>query len=392
MHNEYTLFVVITCVLIVYSLFAKRIHQLSITGPMFMLTAGLIYSFVFYGTSDIDVELTSFQIYIELTLALILFSDAAKTKLAVLTHSYAYPLLLLLVALPITFALGSLLGSLLFTELPFLHIALLAIILTPTDAALSSSFIENSKIPEQTREAVNVESGLNDGLAVPIFLLLLYSAINQQTPDLSKTMIIAIKEIGIATLIAGFVSPLIFKIVLFSEKYRLYNKDNEVFIFVAIAVLIYLLTQSLGGSGFFAAFIAGLLFDIKFKSAFKPQRLSNAHALANTCALIIWFVFANFAFTYLHNGVELKGIIFAILALTIMRILPVLLSLLFTALPFKQRILLAWFGPRGLASVVFTLILIQELTSVSELIIDSAILTIILSVIFHGLSAKLKLK
>ncbi|MDE3271082.1 cation:proton antiporter domain-containing protein [Pseudoalteromonas sp. G4] len=392
MHNEYTLFVVITCVLIAYSLFAKRIHQLNITGPMFMLTAGLIYSFVFYGTSKIDVELTSFQIYIELTLALILFSDAAKTKLAVLTHSYAYPLLLLLVALPITFALGSLLGSLLFTELPFLHIALLAIILTPTDAALSSNFIENSKIPEQTREAVNVESGLNDGLAVPIFLLLLYSAINQQTPDLSKTMIIAIKEIGIATLIAGFVSPLIFKVVLFSEKYRLYNKDNEVFIFVAIAVLIYLLTQSLGGSGFFAAFIAGLLFDIKFKSAFKPQRLSNAHALANTCALIIWFVFANFAFTYLHNGVELKAIIFAILALTIMRILPVLLSLLFTALPFKQRILLAWFGPRGLASVVFTLILIQELTSVSELIIDSAILTIILSVIFHGLSAKLKLK
>lgn len=248
MHNEYTLFVVITCVLTAYSLFAKRIHQLSITGPMFMLTAGLIYSFAFYGTSEIDIEITSFQLYIEPTSALILFSDAAKTKLAVLTHSYAYPLLLLLVALPITFALGSLLGSLLFTDLPFIHIALLAIILTPTDVALSSSFIENSKIPVQTREAVNVESGLNDGLAVPIFLLLLYSAINKQTPDLSKTIIIAIKEIGIATLIAGVVSPFIFKVVLFSEKYRLYNTDNEVFIFVAIAVLIYLLTQSLGGS------------------------------------------------------------------------------------------------------------------------------------------------
>ena len=153
-------------------------------------------------------------------------------------------------------------------------------------------------------------------------------------------------------------------------------------------MVFYLITQYLGGSGFFAAFIAGLLFDIKFKSAFKPQRVYNAHALANTCALIIWFIFAHFAYFYLHSGVSLNAILFALLALTIMRMIPVILSFMFTELPFKQCFLLAWYGPRGLASVVFTLILIQTLKDVPNVVIDSAILTIILSVIFHGISAK----
>ncbi len=390
MENEYAIFVAITSLVIVYSLFAKRIGQLSITGPMFMLFFGFCFAYFFRAPNHLEFDVSAFQIYIELTLALILFGDAAKAKISVLTHSYAYPLLLLLIAMPLTFLFGIYIGTILFPDEPFIHLALLAIILTPTDAALSSNFIDNQKIPAQTREAVNVESGLNDGLAVPVFLLLLYSASNQQTINLTNTLMIAVKEIGIAVIVAVVVSILVFKLVIFSEKYRLYNKQNEVFICVAIAILIFLVAQLFGGSGFFAAFTAGLLFDFKFKKAFKPQRLSNAHALANTCALIIWFIFGNFAFNYLIDGVSLLVLLYSLCALTVMRIIPVLLSLLFTQLNLKQRFLLAWFGPRGLASVVFTLILLQQLEGVSEQLIDIAILTIILSVFFHGISSRVK--
>ncbi|MEC8326797.1 MAG: cation:proton antiporter [Pseudomonadota bacterium] len=390
MENEYAIFVAITSLVIVYSLFAKRIGQLSITGPMFMLFFGFCFAYFFRAPNHLEFDVSAFQIYIELTLALILFGDAAKAKISVLTHSYAYPLLLLVIAMPLTFLFGTYIGTILFPDEPFIHLALLAIILTPTDAALSSNFIDNQKIPAQTREAVNVESGLNDGLAVPVFLLLLYSASNQQTINLTNTFMIAVKEIGVAVIVAVVVSILVFKLVIFSEKYRLYNKQNEVFICVAIAILIFLVAQLFGGSGFFAAFTAGLLFDFKFKKAFKPQRLSNAHALANTCALIIWFIFGNFAFNYLIDGVSLLVLLYALCALTVMRIIPVLLSLLFTQLNLKQRFLLAWFGPRGLASVVFTLILLQQLEGVSEQLIDIAILTIILSVFLHGISSRVK--
>ncbi|WP_394226035.1 cation:proton antiporter domain-containing protein [Pseudoalteromonas spongiae] len=390
MENEYAIFVAITSLVIIYSLFAKRIGQLSITGPMFMLFFGFCFAYFFRAPNHLEFDVSAFQIYIELTLALILFGDAAKAKISVLTHSYAYPLLLLLIAMPLTFLFGTYIGTILFPDEPFIHLALLAIILTPTDAALSSNFIDNQKIPAQTREAVNVESGLNDGLAVPVFLLLLYSASNQQTINLTNTLMIAVKEIGVAVIVAVVVSILVFKLVIFSEKYRLYNKQNEVFICVAIAILIFLVAQLFGGSGFFAAFTAGLLFDFKFKNAFKPQRLSNAHALANTCALIIWFIFGNFAFNYLIDGVSLLVLLYALCALTVMRIIPVLLSLLFTQLNLKQRFLLAWFGPRGLASVVFTLILLQQLDGVSEQLIDIAILTIILSVFLHGISSRVK--
>ncbi|KPV95663.1 K(+)/H(+) antiporter NhaP2 [Pseudoalteromonas sp. P1-9] len=390
MENEYAIFVAVTSLVIVYSLFAKRIGQVSITGPMFMLFFGFCFAYFFRAPNHLEFDVSAFQIYIELTLALILFGDAAKAKISVLTHSYVYPLLLLLIAMPLTFLFGTYIGTTLFPDEPFIHLALLAIILTPTDAALSSNFIDNQKIPAQTREAVNVESGLNDGLAVPVFLLLLYSASNQQTLNLTNTLMIAAKEIGVAVIVAVVVSVLVFKLVIFSEKYRLYNKHNEVFICVAIAILIFLIAQLFGGSGFFAAFIAGLLFDYKFKKAFKPQRLSNAHALANTCALIIWFIFGNFAFSYLVDGVSLLVLLYSLFALTIMRIIPVLLSLLFTQLNLKQRFLLAWFGPRGLASVVFTLILLQQLDGVSDQLVDVAILTIILSVFFHGISSRVK--
>ncbi|ATD00762.1 MULTISPECIES: cation:proton antiporter [Pseudoalteromonas] len=390
MENEYAIFVAITSLVIVYSLFAKRIGQVSITGPMFMLFFGFCFAYFFRAPNHLEFDVSAFQIYIELTLALILFGDAAKARISVLTHSYLYPLLLLLIAMPLTFLFGTYIGTILFPDEPFIHLALLAIILTPTDAALSSNFIDNQKIPAQTREAVNVESGLNDGLAVPVFLLLLYSASNQQTLNLTNTLMIAVKEIGVAIFVAVIVSVLVFKLVIFSEKYRLYNKQNEVFICVAIAILIFLVAQLFGGSGFFAAFTAGLLFDFKFKKAFKRQRLSNAHALANTCALIIWFIFGNFAFNYLIDGVSLLVLLYALCALTVMRIIPVLLSLLFTQLNLKQRFLLAWFGPRGLASVVFTLILLQQLDGVSEQLIDIAILTIILSVFFHGISSRVK--
>lgn len=390
MENEYAIFVAITSLVIVYSLFAKRIGQVSITGPMFMLFFGFCFAYFFRAPNHLEFDVSAFQIYIELTLALILFGDAAKARISVLTHSYLYPLLLLLIAMPLTFLFGTYIGTILFPDEPFIHLALLAIILTPTDAALSSNFIDNQKIPAQTREALNVESGLNDGLAVPVFLLLLYSASNQQTLNLTNTLMIAVKEIGVAIFVAVIVSVLVFKLVIFSEKYRLYNKQNEVFICVAIAILIFLVAQLFGGSGFFAAFTAGLLFDFKFKKAFKRQRLSNAHALANTCALIIWFIFGNFAFNYLIDGVSLLVLLYALCALTVMRIIPVLLSLLFTQLNLKQRFLLAWFGPRGLASVVFTLILLQQLDGVSEQLIDIAILTIILSVFFHGISSRVK--
>ncbi|AIY67140.1 cation:proton antiporter domain-containing protein [Pseudoalteromonas piratica] len=388
MHSEYILIIVITSSLIIYSLFARQFHNFRISGPMFMLASGLVYSYYSYVPDQLNIQLAPFKIFIELTLALILFTDAAKTKLAVLKTSYHYALLLLLLALPFTFIFGTALGTWLFPELSIIFVALLAIISTPTDAALSSSFIDNDAIPEKTREAVNVESGLNDGLAVPIFLLLLTTALNQQEPSFYETLAVTIREIGIAIVIALIATPLFFKLAIYSESHRLYNLDSEAFICVAIAVVIYLITQYFGGSGFFAAFIAGLLFDIKFKNAFKPQRVNNAHALANTCALIIWFIFAHFAYFYLHSGVSLNAILFALLALTIMRMIPVILSFMFTKLAFKQRFLLAWYGPRGLASVVFTLILIQTLKDVPKVVIDSAILTIILSVIFHGISAK----
>jgi NhaP-type Na+/H+ or K+/H+ antiporter len=358
---------------------------------MLMVVAGLCYSYFTSQNTEVALTLEPYQLLIELTLALILFNDAANAKLSILKLSYRYPLRLLLIGLPLSFILGTGLSVFLLTELSFVESALLAIILTPTDAALSSDFLKNKQISEPIREAVNVESGLNDGLAVPIFVLLLFVYVQGQTVSIADASFLIAEEIGIALGVSVLLSPLIFKLVLACEQKRIVNKEIQAFICIPVALFIYLITQLMGGSGFFATFITGLLFDYKYKSKFKPQRLNDSHIFSSICALIVWFLFGIFAYSYLRNGVSLQAVVYALCALTVMRFLPVLIATAWSDLSLKRRFILAWFGPRGLASVVFTLILINEHQAVPELLIESAIVTILLSVFAHGMSSRLNL-
>lgn len=385
MEFSYHVYIVLSAALIIYSLFSKLLNKLCVTGPVYMLFFGGLYAVTH---NDSKVTLETFQIVIELTLAMILFSDAAKTKLSVLRHSYRYPLRLLLFGLPITFLFGTIIAIYLFPSFLLVQAALLAIILTPTDAALSSDFLENKQMPEPIREAVNVESGLNDGLAVPFFVLLMYVYVEHQTLLITTIPLIVLEEIFISLAVAVLLTPLLCRFVIYSEKNNLFSHEVEGFILIPITLIVYFCAQSLGGSGFFATFMAGLLFDAKYKSNFKPQRLSDAHALSTIIALIIWFVFAIFSYPYLTNGVSLAAFIYAVCSLTIIRLLSVIIATSFSGLTWRNRLILGWFGPRGLASVVFTLILINE-ASVPENLIDATIITVLLSALLHGVSAKL---
>lgn len=208
---EYLVISFIGALFLVYSLTFRQLEKTEVTGPMFFVIGGIALATLLPNESSrIKTGIDFLLPFIELTLSIFLFSDAAKSKLGVLRHSFQYPSLLLFIALPLTLLLGIAVGLFLFVDLSVIQAALLAIILTPTDAALSKGLLASTQVPEKIREGINTESGLNDGLCVPIFLIFILLAKNPESAiTATQTLSVFGRELGLALLIA-FASTAIF--------------------------------------------------------------------------------------------------------------------------------------------------------------------------------------
>ena len=197
----------------------------------------------------------------ELTLVIVLFSDAANTNWQVLLANRALPIRLLLIGLPLTLAAGALFGHWLFPDLPLLEMAILSTILAPTDAALGKAVVSNPAVPAPIREGLNQESGLNDGICVPVLLLLL--ALIAPTEQHSGTGLLALtlllEEIGIGLLVAWGLTSLTLRLLKTSYLNGWQLPLWRQLTMPGLALLCFALAQTLGGSGFIAAFVGGLL-------------------------------------------------------------------------------------------------------------------------------------
>ncbi|MCZ2721971.1 cation:proton antiporter [Marinomonas sp. 15G1-11] len=386
----YAVLAVVSGLFLIYSISIRPLSRKDISGPMFFVLGGvLIAYFVPNEGANLAGGLDYALPLIEMTLSVFLFTDAAKAKLSVLKHSIQYPSLLLFVALPLTLLLGIGTALLLFVDLTLIQAALIAIILTPTDAALSKGLLENMSVPAKIREGINTESGLNDGLCVPLFLIFILLA-NHPDTTLSSLEIATIfaRELGGAVIIALISTFAFIALLRFAMTHRYFANHSSPYLLLGFAVLVFSLAQTLHSSGFIAAFVAGLLFD-KFapKHMSKPLIEDSEH-IANFISLLIWCLFG-FVVAYLViPEINLTIVLYALLSTTLIRIIPVMLSLSFTALDLKERFTFAWFGPRGLASIVFTLMVIDTQIEGKSFIATVAMTTILFSVFIHGVSTK----
>lgn len=367
---EYIVLAVVGLAFLIYSLSMHQLERAEITGPMFFVIIGALLGILLPSkTAHLTRDLDHLLPLIELTLSIFLFTDAAKTKLTVLKHSFQYPSLLLFVALPLTL--------------------LVAIILTPTDAALSKGLLNSSAVPEKIREGINTESGLNDGLCVPIFLVLMLLAKEPASAfSVYDTILVFARELGVAILVAIAAMGLIIPAIKFAMQRHYFSNNTSPFLVVGMAMAIFSIAQSLHSSGFIAVFVAGLIFDRFTDLTLRLKLVEDSEHIADFTGLLIWCLFG-FVCSYLVLP-ELSWalVVFALLSTTLIRIIPVLLSLQFTKLKMKERFTFAWFGPRGLASIVFTLMVIDSSIENKYLIATIAMTTILFSVFIHGMSTK----
>lgn len=371
----------------VYSLVGGRLAKSPISGAIIFTAFGLALGPLGFGFLNLNAGTEQIRLLAELTLALVLFTDAANSNLGVLRQHVHLPGRLLLIGLPLTLLLGFGVGVLVFDGLTLLELAILATMLAPTDAALGKAVVTNESVPASIREGLNQESGLNDGICVPVLLLLLAVAAHPGERGVSRMALeLVAGQIGVGVVVGlalTVVAACLFKrfnhLGWISDSWRQLPVP-------ALAVACFALAQRLGGSGFIAAFTGGLLFGWLARAR-KHTLLLAAEGTGDTLALITWVIFGAVVIARAVDHITWPIVLYAVLSLTLIRMLPVFLALAGLGLGAKEKLFIGWFGPRGLASIVFGVIVLDAHLPGGVTLVATVVCTILLSIVAHGLSA-----
>ena len=381
---------ILAVVFVAYAVLAGRLDRFSVTAPMVFVLVGAVLGPGGTDLLNVSVSNETTLVITEVTLALLLFADACTVRLRDLEGDASLPIRLLFVGLPLTVLLGTGLAHLMEPDLGWAAAALVATILAPTDAALGLAVVTNHAVPGRIRRALNVESGLNDGLVTPFVTLFLAIVVSEESSGTEGWVAAALTQIGLAVLAALVVGLGGGWLISRSRAHGWTSALSEQLAVLSLAVLAYQGSISIGGNGFVAAFVAGLLFGQATKGGLDgPVEFSETVGLF--LSFFVWMLFgALFAGPVLSGPTDWAPIGYALLSLTVVRMLPVALSLTGLGMRRSTVLFMGWFGPRGLASVVFTLVALEDLrpgAAETKPLVQVATWTILLSVVAHGLTA-----
>jgi len=386
--SEYQILTVLAAFVFLYSVVASRLERTPVNGALVYVAAGLVCGPAGLRLIDLEVDVEGIRWLAELTLAVVLFADSASANLTVLKKFEAIPVRLLLVGLPLTILLGFAVGAVLFRDLGLFEVALLATMLAPTDAALGRAVITNETVPDSVRESLNVESGLNDGICVPVLLLFLALAGGEASgaDAIWLAAVLPLQEIGIGAAV-GIVLGAGGCIVLhYCYEWQWVRGTWLQLPVIALALVCFGLSQWLGGSGFIASFVGGMTFGVMGRQH-KEAVLDAAKGTGDALALLTWFTLGTLLFVRPFQFFDWRIVVYAALSLTVIRMLPAFLSVTGLGLRGDTKLFIGWFGPRGLASIVFAVMVLDANVPAANTLVATTAWTILLSIVAHGLTA-----
>jgi NhaP-type Na+/H+ or K+/H+ antiporter len=374
--------------LLAYAAVSKRLDGTAVTSAMVFTAIGLIAGVDALGLVDPNVSSEPVKLLAEATLAVLLFGDASRIDLRALRDEVSIPARLLGIALPLSIVAGLGVGLVLLGSLTWAEALLLAIVVAPTDAALGQAVVTLPSLPSRVRQGLNVESGLNDGICVPLFFIVLAIA-QAEANNLGDTeaVRVVLEEIGYGVL-GGCVAGVVGAAVVVRAGGRGWIDELWLQVVpVATAALAFTLADALGGSGFIAAFVGGGVFG-----GLRRRRGGEVGYLVEEVGGLLSAV-TFVVFGAIMLGAALRAatpaiVVYAVLSLTLVRLVPVGIAMLGTGARRQTVGFLGWFGPRGLASIVFAVILVEEGGLPHEnVLVTTTVVTVALSVLAHGLTA-----
>ncbi|WP_029113193.1 cation:proton antiporter [Mycobacterium sp. URHB0044] len=382
--------IAVSVVLAGWALSARRMERWRITSPLFLVLAGAIVEYTTHGSLADTLNTTLAQHIAEIILAVLLFVDAADVRGGLL-GAYPRPAMrLLFLALPLSVGLALLLGLWLLPGAAWSTVLIIACVVAPIDFASAPSILRDERIPSRVRDLLHVEAGYNDGIVSPILLFALVlagdhthaespmEALSSALPHALKAIVLGLC-IGSALALAANVA----------ERYGLMTEQSKRLIMVAAPALAYTLSLGVQGNGFVAAFVCGIGFHYFRRSPDATRELELIDDIGFLLTAAMWFVFGGVTLiAYWASGVTVGVVVFSLLALTLVRMLPVAVAMLRSKFSWSERLLLGWLGPRGTPSIVFGLLAFNVLEGGAEhAVLQVMVLVVLGSVLLHGVGA-----
>ena len=388
MKDGYLDLAIIAIIVYLYGLVSARLRSSPLSGALVFLVLGVLLGPAVLGWLSIRPTSENLKVIAELTLSLILFTDAANANLPVLRRNTRLPVRLLALGLPLTILLGVVVGAVLFPDLQLMEVAILSVVLAPTDAALGQQVVSNPLVPAAIREDLSVESGLNDGICVPLLMALLAMA-GQAVPGgetLSFLGVLFVQQLGLGLLLGGTITLAAVWGRDRCRQGRWISDDWQPLLAIALPFTCFAVAQELGGSGFIACFTGGLLYGA-LTGRSKAEELVAAEATGDSLSLVTWVAFGSASAVVAVSQLSWSTLAYAVLSLTVVRMVPVALVMGGIGRDLPTKLFVGWFGPRGLASIVFAVLVLDAALPHGRQIVTVVTFTILLSILAHGLSA-----
>lgn len=372
--------------LFLHGLISRKLEGTLITAPILFTAAGFSLEPVLKHALSAEHQNNAFLHLAEIGLVMLLFADASRTDLRLLKSIRNLAVRLLSFGMLLTIVLGALIALWVFPHLTIWEAGILAAILAPTDAGLGQIIVNSPLVPQRIRQSLNVEAGLNDGLSVPFLLFFMSLAVINGDHDKALGHFV-VEQLGYGALLGAGLGLFGGWFVHFAIQRNWMADGYKQITVVVIPVLCLLLSEPIGASMFIAAFVAGLFVQVGFKEAGKHS-IEFTEEWGQVLNLSVFFLFGMLTFSF-AGEMHWSYVLYAILSLTIVRMLPVALALSGTGLQTSTKLFMGWFGPRGLASIVLGLVFLEEeLHIVGESTIRLAVITtVLLSIFAHGFSA-----
>jgi NhaP-type Na+/H+ or K+/H+ antiporter len=382
---------VLMAVVVIYGAISLWLGRLWVTAPMIFVLLGALVGEHGLSLLVLPISSEAIKLLSEVTLALLLFADASTLHFNKIKADASLPARLLLIGLPLTVALGALLAHLLHPSFELGLGLLVGAILAPTDAALGLAIFNNPLVPVRIRRALNVESGLNDGIATPLVTLFIALSIGEYESAEAFWLMGAVSELAIGIAVGVAVGIAGGWLYTQSARKGWTTATSQQIGNLALALLAFFASLTLGGNGFIAAFIGGICFGY-FSRHHLHVVTEYTEVTGTMFSFIIWLIFGTSLVVPLLREFSAAAFLYALLSLTVIRMLPVIIALSRRHLRWDTQMIMGWFGPRGLASVVFLLMAIEAAEQIgteteTSMVVSMVGWTILLSVFLHGLSA-----
>jgi NhaP-type Na+/H+ or K+/H+ antiporter len=379
-----TLLVAFLVLVFLFSLVSRRLERTVVTGPILFAVAGALVALALPGTTG-QRDHGPFLHAAEIALVLLLFTDASRTDRRLLKSIRRLPVRLLSVGLLLSILLGALAAKLLFPALSLAEAGILGAILAPTDAGLGQVIVTSPRVPKRVREALNVEAGLNDGLAVPFFLF--FIALARPGAHGASLARFIVEQLGYGVAVGAGIGFAGGKLLALSHRREWMAAHAAKLGVVALPLLAMIASEVTGASMFIAAFVAGLAVQIPYREAGRHGG-EFAEEWGQLLSQAVFFLFGTI-FVGACAQLTAAMAVYAVVSLTVVRMVPVALALKGTRTSKPTVLFMGWFGPRGLASIVLGLVFLEHETWLpGETTIALAVVaTVFLSILAHGATA-----